>query len=94
MTAPVNAEIRQQVNQVFLQLFELNEADLLPERQLYADLGLDSLDGIDMMIHFQKHFRIRPPAEEIQAIRTMQDVYDLVARYQHGVGGDAAGGSV
>ncbi len=69
------------VNQIFLKLFEVDEGQLKPEANLYEDLGLDSLDAIDLVISFQREFQIKPENSELQAIRTLDDVYQLVRRY-------------
>ena len=69
------------VNEIFLNLFEVEEAQLKPEAHLFNDLGLDSLDAIDLVISFQREFSIKPENSELQAIRTLDDVYQLVRRY-------------
>ncbi|MCX6130398.1 MAG: acyl carrier protein [Proteobacteria bacterium] len=71
----------QNVNRILIELFELEAADLKPERQFFQDLGLDSLDAIDLVIRFQKEFNMRPSNQEMQSIRTLDDVYKLVEKY-------------
>lgn len=73
--------IRAEVNKIFVELFELDEAKLQPESHLFNDLGLDSLDAIDMAIRFQREFQVKPSGEDIKAIQTMADIYALVERY-------------
>ena len=69
------------VNQILADLFEISTAELAPAKHLYEDFGLDSLDAIDMVIQFQKEFKIKPSNEELQSIRTVGDVYKMVGRY-------------
>jgi acyl carrier protein len=83
MTTP---ELHARVNNIFLSLFEVEEARLKPEANLFADLGLDSLDAIDLVISFQREFKIKPENKELQAIRTLDDVYQLVRRYHEALG--------
>ncbi len=73
--------IRAEVNKIFVELFELDESQLQPESHLFNDLGLDSLDAIDMAIRFQREFQVKPNGEDIKAIQTMADIYALVERY-------------
>ena len=73
--------IKAHVNKIFVELFELKETDLADQKLLFEDLGLDSLDAIDMAIRFQKEFRMKPTNLEIQSLRTLGDIYSLVARY-------------
>ena len=77
--------IKNKINQIFVSKFELAMEDLSAEKHLFTDLGLDSLDAIDLVIAFQKEFKIKPPNSELQAIRTLQDVYHLVAKYAFAV---------
>lgn len=74
-------DLKAKVNQILCNLFELNEEDLTPDKHLYTDIGLDSLDTIDLVLSFQKEFDIKPPNEELQSIRTLSDVYQMVERY-------------
>jgi acyl carrier protein len=73
--------IRSEVNRIFIELFELKAEDLKPESHLFNDLGLDSLDAIDMAVRFQREFKVKPSHEDIKKIQTMGDIYKLVERY-------------
>ena len=75
------AQIAETVNKLFVSLFELEPEQLLADTNLYQDLGLDSLDAIDLIIAFEKQFKINPSVEEVKLIRTMQDVYNIVLKY-------------
>ena len=75
------AEIKTAVDAIFIKNFELDPGDLLEEKHLYEDFGLDSLDAIDMVIAFQRQFKIKPPEEEVRSVRTLGDVYKLVEKY-------------
>ncbi len=77
--SPIDLKMR--VNEIFVDLFELKSESLLPDKQLFKDMGLDSLDAIDLIIAFQKEFKIKPAAEEFQKIHTLGDVYSLVETY-------------
>lgn len=75
-------QIIERVNAIAAKLFELDPTELKPETGLFTDLGLDSLDAIDLVISFQRELKIKPETQELESIRTMRDVYDLVERYQ------------
>lgn len=59
--------------------FELDRADMNPEADLFDDLGLDSLDTVDMVIVLEGafHFKIREE-EAIRSIRTLGDIHRFV----------------
>ncbi|NTV13271.1 MAG: acyl carrier protein [Desulfobulbaceae bacterium] len=76
----VSAQIRQQVIEVVAEEFELDPAKLTPEATLYDDLGLDSLDAVDLVVALEKAFSIKLANEEaVRSVRTMDDLFRLVA---------------
>ena len=75
-------EIIQLVNNVFVVQFEIEEARLVPDAQLFADLGLDSLDIVDLLVELHKTFGVAlRNNEEVRNVRTLCDVYDFLEKY-------------
>lgn len=75
-------EIITLVNNVFVEQFELDTSELLPEKHLFEDLGLDSLDIVDMLVELHKTFGIAlRQNEEVRSVRTLGNVYDFLERY-------------
>lgn len=71
-----DAELIQSVNEVFIDSFEIAPEQLKPEAHIFADLGLDSLDVVDLVAAIQKKFSVSVRDDErIRGIRTMQDLY-------------------
>ena len=59
--------------------FELDRADMTPEANIYEDLGLDSLDTVDMVIVLEGAFDFKIREEEsVRAIRTLGDIHRFV----------------
>lgn len=71
-------EIKTKVNDLFVKGFEIPTEKLVPTASLYADLGLDSLDAVDMLVHLEEAFHIKVDGERLMEVRTLQNVYDLV----------------
>ena len=71
------------INAVFVEQFELDPAELTPEKEIFTDLGLDSLDIVDLVIALQRKFGISlRDNEEIKQVRTLGDVYDFFEKNQ------------
>ena len=69
------------VNQIFIEKFELEAAELTPEKRLFEDLELDSLDIVDLVSGLQHSLGISlRENKELLQIRTLQDVYELVEK--------------
>lgn len=72
-------EFRQKVVDVLSEEFELDPEEMGPEATLYDDLGLDSLDAVDMVVVLQKAFGMKLTDEEaLRSIRTMEDLHTFL----------------
>ncbi len=72
-------EIIERVDASLAEEFELDRADMVPEATLFDDLGLDSLDMVDMVIALEHAFKIKiRDEEEIRKIRTLEDIHRFV----------------
>lgn len=75
-------EIIRQVNTVFVDKFELEIGQLTPEKQLFIDLGLDSLDIVDLMVELHRILGVAiRNNEEVRNVRTLGDVYDFLEKH-------------
>lgn len=60
------------------ELFEVDAERVIPETQLIGDLGLDSIDALDLAAHLEELSPRRIPDEMLKSLRTVKDVVDLV----------------
>lgn len=78
-------EIIDKTNRVFEEAFEIEPERLLPEANIFVDLGLDSLDIVDLVVALQNSFGVKIRNEErIREIRTLQDLYGFIASIRTG----------
>lgn len=77
-------DIYQQVSSLLTDLFEIPTEEITPGARLYDDLGLDSIDAVDMIVHLQKKTGKKIKPEEFKAVRTVQDVVNAVERLLSG----------
>ncbi len=74
-------EITAAVNATFTEMLEVPEDQLSPEKELFKDLGLDSLDMVDLVIGLQRKFGLSlRDNEELRKIVTLGDVYDFFVK--------------
>jgi acyl carrier protein len=72
-------EVIELIDSSLAEEFELDRADMTPEANLYEDLGLDSLDTVDMVIVLEGAFNFKIREEEaIRTIRTLGDIHRFV----------------
>lgn len=77
-----HADIVQRVNRIMADIFEIPEEKLADDATLYQELGLDSLDSVDLVVALEKEFglKIKRETDEkaISEMRRMRDIYDFV----------------
>ena len=66
------------VNRVMMEEFEAPPEKLRPEARLRDDLGMDSLDGVDLVVALEVAFGFRIPEQQARGIFTLGDVYERV----------------
>jgi len=74
-----NQEIIERIDRTIAEEFEIDPEGMKPEKTLFQDLGLDSLDIVDLVIVLEKAFGFKIREEEgIRNIRTLGDVHAFV----------------
>jgi len=72
--------ILEQVKEVLVDLFEMDEAAIVPEAKLYEDLDIDSIDAVDMLIDLKKNMKVDISPAQFNQVKTIQDVVDVFAK--------------
>jgi len=72
------------INTSLTEEFELDMTRMVPQAHLRDDLGLDSLDRVDMVIVLQNAFKIKIREEEtIRGIQTIGEIHAYVLGKLH-----------
>jgi len=72
-------EIIERIDRTIAEEFEIDPEEMKPEKTLFQDLGLDSLDIVDLVIVLETAFGIKIREEEgIRKIRTLGDIHSFV----------------
>ncbi len=76
----IDQEIVNKINKVFEESFEIEKERLVPQAHIFTDLGLDSLDIVDLVVALQSAFGVKIRNEEkVRDIRTLQDIYQFIS---------------
>ena len=74
-------EIIRQTNEALKKEFELTDAQLTPQANLKDDIGLDSLDAVDMVVVLEQKFHINiRQGYDLCSIVTLQNLYDFIEK--------------
>ncbi len=71
-------EIFEKVKKILVEKLSVNEADIKEDSSLVDDLGVDSLDLVELLMKFEEEFKIEISEEESQKILTVKDIVDFV----------------
>lgn len=71
-------EIIQIVNKFLMEEFEISEDLLLPDAKLGEDLGIESLDFVDIVVIIEKEFGFKVKREEMINVKTLNDMYNYI----------------
>ena len=69
------------IHHIFIEGFEVEEDLLKGEAKLGDDLGLDSLDAVDLVVALEREFGCQIPEDTARSMACLQDIYDYVDQY-------------
>jgi acyl carrier protein len=82
------AQVAEVVTNVLVDTLHLPAADVVPDANLKEDLGLDSLDLLELLAAIEAHVGQAVDDADIGSIRTVGDAVALIERLQDAVGED------
>ena len=78
MKTMTREEIYATLQAILADTFELAPERVTPDANLFDDLGLDSIDAVDLAIKLQQLTGKRVNAEVFKSVRTVDDVVNTV----------------
>jgi len=70
------------VTSTLAEMFSLEKTTLKSETRLVEDLGLDSIDAIDMAVRLEKRVGFEFKGPDLRSLRTVQDIVELLHSHQ------------
>lgn len=74
-------EVIEIVNNFLVEDFDLDKNSITPESTITTDLGIDSLDIIDIIVSVKEKFGFKLEKDELIGVKTLADLYELI--YSH-----------
>ena len=69
------------IDQILIDDFELEAEQLHADAKLDDDLGLDSLDGMDLVVAVEKEFDLKVQHKRMMTMRTLGDVRTFLSEH-------------
>lgn len=73
-------EILSVLTTILVEDFDINGSDIELNANLYADLDLDSIDTVDLVIKLQEITNKKIDPETFKSVRTIENVIDAVEK--------------
>ncbi len=74
-------QIKEIVNQILVEEFEIEQGLLQPEALLKQDVGIDSLDFVDIVVAIEREFGFKPTTQDLKLVKTLDDLYTYIAEH-------------
>ena len=71
-------EIEEIVKAFLIDDLEIDEENIFPEAKLKEDMGIDSLDYVDIVVIVEKNFGFKIKPQEMTAVKTLSQFYDYI----------------
>ena len=71
-------ESEEKVREFLIDGLEVEEEKIAPEALLKDDLGIDSLDFVDIVVIVEKKFGFKIKPEEMAGVKTLKDFCDYI----------------
>ncbi|MBR1633296.1 MAG: acyl carrier protein [Bacteroidales bacterium] len=72
------AQIIEKINAFLIEDFEIDAEKLVPDANFKKDLGIDSLDIVDVVVTVDNLFGVKIKAEDLRNVTTLQAFYDFI----------------
>ncbi|MCU0581546.1 MAG: acyl carrier protein [Syntrophales bacterium] len=70
--------LEEKVIDLIVEQLDVTREECVPEASFIDDLGADSLDLVELVMEMEETFNIQVADEELEKIRTVQDVIDFL----------------
>ena len=71
-------EIEEKVKAFLIDDLEIEEENIFPEAKLKEDMGIDSLDYVDIVVIVEKNFGFKIVPQEMANVKTLSQFYDYI----------------
>lgn len=72
-------EIKEKVKDFLIEDLEVEEEKIFDDANLKEDVGIDSLDFVDIVVIVEKKFGFKIKPEEMAQVTTLNDFYNYIS---------------
>ena len=75
-----NEQLYERIKEILVDQFEVDDSDVSLQANLYEELGIDSIDAVDLMVQLKELTGKKIPPEQFKEVRTIGDVLETLSR--------------
>ena len=80
MNSRLRQLVRQDLKQIINDLLDYELPAITGKTHLQNDLGMESLDVVELIIDVEKLYGIQIPDDEVEKVKTFNDVFNLLCK--------------
>jgi acyl carrier protein len=73
-------EIESKVQEFLIEDLEIDAENIYPDARLKQDVGIDSLDFVDIVVIVERNFGFKIKPEEMTGVVTLNDFYNYIEK--------------
>lgn len=70
--------VQERVKNIIVELLGVEPEQVKPEAQFVNDLGADSLDTVELIMHLEEEFDVEIPDEKAEKIKTVGEAIEYI----------------
>jgi len=74
-----NDQLYESIKRILVDQFEVDDAVISLQANLYEELGIDSIDAVDLMVQLKQLTGKKIPPEQFREVRTIGDVLETLS---------------
>ena len=72
----------EKVKEIMVNTLGCDEDKITMEATIADDLGIDSLDAVELVMAIEEELGVKIPDEELGQMKTVKDIADCITKYQ------------
>lgn len=80
MSKELTEEQKKRINNILCDKIGVNPDDIEDDSNIRNDLGLDSLDEVEVIMEIEREFDIQIPDDTADSVETIKDYYRIVSQ--------------
>ncbi|MGB0647047.1 MAG: acyl carrier protein [Bradymonadia bacterium] len=77
----MSTDVQERICKIIAEQLSQDADEVVPEASFIDDLGADSLDLVELVMHMEEEFDVEIPDEQAENIRTVQDAINYVKQH-------------